>query len=211
MSGPSWSTVNPGLIQIFSDLALPDSGGAQAPAWSPEWKDRKVTATAVTGPLKGVKLYLKVTSVVGIGDDDRRLSAGATGSTYAGMLEEDIYGLRRVTLNLQTTCTEVSDDQWAVSILERIRTRLRRRRVIDALLVLDIGIVRIMQAVDLSRAQDQKVQSRASMDVILTMLSSDQDPIPTGWFNTIVYSSHISDVNGVELPVPPNVVNKTIP
>lgn len=206
MSGPGWATVNPGLVQIFTALAYADEGTVPALSWKGEWKDRAVTATPVTGTMKGVKLYLKTTSVVGIGDDDRRLV-----DVGGGVLQENIYGLRRVTLNLQTTCTEVSDASWALSILERIRSRLRRRRVIDSLLALDVGIVRIMQAIDLSKTQDQKVQSRASMDVILTVLSSDQDPIPTGWFNTIEFTSHISDVNGVELSAPPNVVNKIIP
>lgn len=206
MSGPAWSTVNPGLISIFGALASPDEGTVVGQNWSAEWKDRKVTAVATSGILKGVKLYLKITSVVGIGDDDRRLvDAGS------GVLQETIYGLRRVTLNLQTTCTEVSDASWALSILERIRSRMRRRSVIDAMLALDIGQVRTLQVIDLSKTQDQKVQSRASMDVILTMLSSDQDPVPTGWFNTIEFTSHIFDVNGVELPVPPNVLNKIIP
>lgn len=206
MSGPDWSTVNPQLVSIFGALASPDEGTVPGQNWTPEWKDRKVTAAPSSGILKGVKLYLKITSVIGIGDDDRRMVDNGS-----GVLQETLYGLRRVTLNLQTTCLEVSDASWAISILERIRTRLRRRRIIDQLLALNVGIVRIMQAIDLSKSQDQKVQSRASMDVILTMTSSDSDPVPTGWFNTIEFTSHISDVSGVELPVPPNVVNKIIP
>lgn len=200
MSGPDWATVNPQLVDILGSLASPDEGTVPGQNWSAEWKDRKVSAVASSGILKGVKLYLKITSVVGIGDDDNRLEQ----ETPDGDLQETIYGLRRVTLNLQTTCTEVSDASWALSILERIRTRLRRQRTIDALLDLNVGIVRIMQAIDLSKTQDQKVQSRASMDVILTLVSCDTDPVTTGWISSVEITNELHDVDGTVLPPPPD-------
>jgi hypothetical protein len=208
VSGPSWSTVSPGLISIFTALALPDPAVPQVPAWLAEWRDRARKATPTSGPLKGVTLTLKITSVIGIGDDDRRLidvpTDAVPATAFNGELQETIYGLRRVTLNLQANMSEVSDGSWAVGLLESIRTRLRRQRVIDQLLALNVGIIRILAAQDLSFRQTQHTQSRASMDVLLTMVASDTDPVPTGWIQTLDISSRIQDVSGATLPVPPN-------
>lgn len=216
MSGPDWSTVAPGLVSIFSALALPDPTVPQVPAWVVEWRDRSRKATPTGGPLKGVTLTLKITSVIGIGDDDRRVEYIAPAvppdlpTPYDDELQETIYGLRRVTLNLQANMSEVSDGSWAVGLLESIRTRLRRRSVIDALLDLNVGIVRILAAQDISTRAQQHMQSRASMDVLLTMVASDMDPVPTGWVQSVEITSLLEDVDGTTLPVPPNYTNEII-
>lgn len=210
MSGPTWSTVNPGLIAVFTALALPDPAVPQIPTWLAEWRDRKRNATATGGPLKGVTLTLKITSVIGTGDDDRRVEYIAPAvspnlpTPYDNQLQETIYGLRRVTLNLQADMSEVSDGFWAVGLLESIRTRLRRRSVIDQLLDLNVGIIRILAAQDISTRRQQHTQSRASMDLLLTMVASDMDPVPTGWVQSVEITSLLEDVSGTLLPVPPN-------
>jgi hypothetical protein len=210
MSGPTWTTISPGLIQIFTELALPDPANPQAPAWLAEWRDRARKAAPTGGPLKGLTLTLKITSVIGIGDDDRRFTYVAPAvppalpTPWDDSLQEDIYGLRRVTLNLQANMSEVSDGSWAVGLLESIRTRLRRQRIIDALLALNVGIIRSLAAQDISSRAQQHTQSRASMDLLLTMVASDSDPVPTGWIQKLDISSLIQDVSGATLPVPPN-------
>ena len=45
MSGPAWSTINPGLVSLFTALALPDPNTPQTPAWLAEWRDRARKAT----------------------------------------------------------------------------------------------------------------------------------------------------------------------
>ncbi|MBA3833611.1 MAG: hypothetical protein H0X34_17310 [Chthoniobacterales bacterium] len=69
-----WSTVNPVLIDLFTALALPVD--VPAMGWSAEWKERNIAATNVS---HRQMLYLKVTTVVGIGEDDRRLVYVAPG------------------------------------------------------------------------------------------------------------------------------------
>ena len=208
MSGPSWTDVNPELVRIFGELALRDEGSRQPGNWKPEWRDRAVVATAVSGQLKGVKLYLKVTSCIGIGTDEIRYEQ----ETPTSYLQETIYGLRRVTLRLECHSGEASDEQWPLSILERIRSRLRRRRTIGALLALNVGIISIGAANDISSRKDQHIQSRAVMDLLLTMVSDDRDPVPTGWIASVVITSHLEDVDGIELPIPPNYTDTiTVP
>jgi hypothetical protein len=215
MSGIGWSEVNPGLIRIFGALALPSSSEPQKPNWSAEWKDRPLAATPDKGPMKGTSLFMRTTSVIGIGDDDRRLEfipANATPATqFNNSYQETLYGLRRVTLNLEAQMSEISDGLEALPMLERIRTRLRRRHVIDDLEALNVALVRCMASQILPTSKDgQRVKSRAQMDVILTMVSSDTDPVPTGWIAQLVISSAIQNTDGTVLPVPPNVTNRII-
>jgi len=109
-----------------------------------------------------------------------------------------------VTLRLEVNSSEVDDSQWALSILERIRTRLRRRRVIRSLLDLNVGIISILAAIDISAKASQRVQSRAVMDLLLTMVSSDEDPVTVGWIAGVEITSKLQDVDGQLLPTPPN-------
>lgn len=210
MSGPAWSTINPGLISLFTALALPDPNVPQVPAWLAEWRDRARKGAPTGGPLKGVTLTLKINNIGRVGRDEQRVVyfppnvPPAAPTPWDDSLQESIYGLRRVTLNLQANMSEVSDGSWAAGLLESIATRLGRSTSIDTLLALNIGIISIGAVQDLSFRQTQHTQSRASLDVMLTMVASDIDPVPTGWIKTLDISSLIQDVSGATLPVPPN-------
>jgi hypothetical protein len=208
ISGPSWTTTCPGLVQIFGALAFPDESQAQFPGWTAQWRDRQVKALPMRGQMAATSLYLRITSIIGVGEDDRRLtfvpSNATPASQYNNNIQETLYGLRRVTLNLEAQMSDVADGSDAISMLERIRSRMRRRHVIDAMLALDVAQVRIEAARALPKKAEQHIQSRAQMDVILTMLSSDTDPVPTGWIATLSISSKIQDTSGATLPVPPN-------
>lgn len=199
MSGPNWSEVRPGLVAILTELAQSPQG-VQPQGWAAEWRDGQRKATPNSGLLKGVTLTMRITSCIGIGDDDNRFEQATADSD----LQENIYGLRRVTLNLQCEATEISDSQWAMSVLERIRTRLRRQRIIDALLDLNVGIVRILATTDISAKRQQHTLSRANLDVILTLVSCDADPVTTGWISSVVITNELHDVDGTVLPPPPD-------
>jgi hypothetical protein len=197
-SGPNWSDIRPGLVELFTELAQ-NPAGAQAPRWSAEWNDsgdRK--ASPVTGPLRGITLTLRITTVAGVGRDEIRYEDAGQD------LQETIYGLRRVTLNLQCEATHIDDSQWALSVLERIRTRMARRRVFRALCALNVGVIEILPARDVSAKSRQHTLSQASMDLLLTMVASDRDPVVTGVIASVVITSKLEDVDGQLLPTPPN-------
>lgn len=139
-------------------------------------------------------LLLKVTSVIGIGEDETRYSE------EGGVVTATQCGQRRFTLQIQAHSTEHTDDGWGIAILERIRTRIRRRSSIDRLLSVGVSIIRLEQAIDVSRKMDQRVQSIANMDVILGAVVNEDDPIPAGWIEHVVITSHTEDASGIELP-----------
>lgn len=205
-SGPCWSEIRPGLVELFTELAQSPKG-YQAPQWKAEWRDsgdRK--ATPVTGPIKGVTLTLRITTIAGVGDDDARLEDAGDD------LQESIYGLRKVTLNLQCEAAHIDDSQWALSLLERIRTRMSRTRVVERLLDLNVGVIEILPARDVSAKSRQHTLSKANMDLLLTMVASDSDPVTTGvitevWITTVELKDVADDEDGnpVLLTSPPDV------
>jgi len=205
-SGPYWSEIRPGLIELFTELAQ-NPRGIQAPEWKAEWQDSPRKAAPNSGPLHGVTLTLRITTIVGVGagDEIRYEEAGQD-------LQETIYGLRKVTLSLLCESSQPSDAQWPMSILERIRTRMSRGRVIDRLTELNVGVVDILPARDISSKARQHTQSRANMDMLLTLVASDEDPVTTGviaevWITTVELKDVADDEDGnpVLLTSPPDV------
>ncbi|HYQ47158.1 MAG TPA: hypothetical protein VER11_34545 [Polyangiaceae bacterium] len=197
-SGPCWSEIRPGLIELFTELAQ-NPRGIQAPEWKAEWQDGPRKAATNSGLLHGVTLTLRITTIVGVGSGDeiRYEEAGQD-------LQETIYGLRKVTLNLQCESSQPSDAQWPMSILERIRTRMSRGRVTDRLLDLNVGVIDILAARDISSKARAHTLSRANMDVLLTMVASDRDPVVTGVLAKVEITSLLEDTDGAVMPQPPN-------
>lgn len=198
-----WTTINPVLISLFTALAQPNEA-VPVTNWSAEWQDR---ATKATNTTFRQMLYLRVTSVVAIAEDDRRLEyITDPADPFYQQLKETIFGLRRVTLNVRCDVADNSDGVSATATLERIRTRLSRRRSIDTLLGVNVGIVGAETVRDISKTSDLRVRSIGSMDVVLTMTANDTDPVPTGWVETVIIQSGIQDTSGTTLPTPPNFV-----
>lgn len=192
-----WSTVNPVLIQLFTALAQPNET-VPIPKWAAEWQDRPAKATNTSFQQA---LYLRVTTVVAIAEDDRRLEyITDPADPFFEQIKETIYGLRRVTLNVRCDVSENKDGVSATATLERIRTRLSRRRSIDTLLGVNVGIVSAETIRDISKTSELRMRSIGSMDLILTMVASDTDPVPTGWVQTIILQSDLHDTDGSALP-----------
>jgi hypothetical protein len=191
MSGPCWSEIRPALIELFTELAQ-SPRGVQAPEWNAEWQDGQRKAAPVTGPLVGVTLTMRITTVAGIGGGDESRFEEA-----ADALQETLFGLRKVTLNLQCEASQISDAQWALSVLERIRTRMSRTRVIDRLLDMNVGVIEMLAARDISSRARQHTLSRASLDILLTLVASDEDPVTTGVIASVVIEGTVKDADQI--------------
>lgn len=114
-------------------------------------------------------------------------------------------------MNVQSEVAEDEDEQWAMQTLERIRTRLRRRSVLDALLAVDVALIEVGTAQNVSTGFDGRVWSIGNLDVTFCAAVNDTDPIPTGWIERVVLSSRVRDAGGNVLPPPSNFTNETIP
>lgn len=205
----NWSEINPALVSLITSLAV------ESPeAWRAEWRDRPLKAVDQKQKLQ---LTLKVTNVSAFGDDEIRYESVSESSTdpadaaFLGGLRENLTGQRKFTLQLQALTLENTDQLNAVAVLERVRTRLRRQRSINALHAIDVAHIRSGNVIDIATVKEGRVVPRASLDLTLGACFNDSDTVPAGWFNRIELTSHLQDTDGTELPVPPNVTDLVIP
>lgn len=186
-----WSAICPVLVQVFTSIAA-DQLAAPAPSWKAEWSDRH---RDYVHPGQELALYLKVTSCVTIGEDEDRYDDDGNVTQT---------GLRRFVLNVQAEVTEDADSKSAIQTLERIRTRLRRQSVLDALLDVDVALVEVGTTQNVSSTFDKRVWSIGNLDVTFCAAVNDTDPVPVGWIERVVLSSNVqgalSNFNNEEIP-----------
>lgn len=207
-----WSEIAPLLLDVFTQLA-PDPA-RDVTRFAAEWKEG--TRSAVH-PKQRFSLLLKLTSVVGIGIDEFRKEFVPIDSTdpadalYLGQLRMTVTGQRKFTVQVQAHSVDHSDSTMAQVPLDRIRLGLSFPSVCNRLLDADVSIIDIKQSVKASYKDDNRVVSCASMDVVFGASVWLDDPVPMGWIERVEYSSHFDDIDGVELPVPPNVTDIMVP
>ncbi len=207
-----WSEIAPLLKTIFTQISADPA--RDATRYSAEWKEGQ---RSLVSPDQRYSVLLKLTTVVGLGVDEFRKTYTDPSSTdpadapYLGSLRMSITGQRKFTVQVQVHSVDRSDDTMAMVPLDRIRLGLSFPSVAQRLLDADVSIIDIRQSVKANYKDDNRVVSCASMDVVFGASVWLDDPVPMGWIEQIVYSSHFSDVDGIEMPVPPNVVDMVVP
>lgn len=221
--GVDWAAIRPVLIEVVTRCAV-DQIKAPAsppeeplpffdlnhPEFSADWRERRQPAIQTN---QEVQVDLKITTVSTVGNDDWRYTMqeveGSDPPTQD--LFQSIEGLRRVVCQIKATTMQEEDSFWAVGVLERVRTRLDWNSSRQALLAVGVDYTDCLAVNDTTFTDDGRRVSAATLDVVFTMVSNDTDPIPIGWIERIIHTSHIKDPGGTELPRPPNVVNEVLP
>lgn len=208
-----WSTVAPGLRSLFSQMA---SDTAYSPEFRAMWGEGK---REMVHPQVGMSLSLKVTSVIGDGLDELRHEnitvTPDEGDPYT-MLSERVVGHRRLTLQcrIESHFHDQDDDVqagWCWTMTERLRTSIRRTRNREALQALNVSLVDIGPATDVSLTFDKRRLNAAVVDFFLQTSFDDADPIHLGWIERIELTAQTQDVDGQALPEPPNYSDRAIP
>jgi hypothetical protein len=205
-----WETLNPAVKTLIERLAVDSRLPA---ALDLEHADRSRKAMSVA---RKQTLTVQVLNVVSLGDDEERredVAADATGddAPWAGKLRTRIVGHRKVTYRLVCDALENSDREWAWATIERIRTRLRRSTSIDALARVDASLNHVGAAIEANFTAQSRAHNRVILDFALNVRVNDVDETPTNWIEHVVLTSEIENVDGDELPVPPNVTDLEIP
>lgn len=195
-----WSTINPVLISVFTEIAQDTLRSAEG--FKAEWKEGP---RSFISPEQKIAVLLKVTSVVGYGEDETRREE------VAGQVIETQVGQRRFTLQVQIICPEHTDEVWAMAATERIRTRVMRPRIQDRLLDVDVAVQRIGNATKGSFKDGRRVVSAAMLDIFMGTVVNDADPIPMNWIQYVVATGLLQGADGVQLPAPPNWLDHEIP
>lgn len=200
MSASPWKAIRLGLIDVFTFCAadqITSPGGIhlpfETPAWSAEWKDRRIT---MIHPGQGFALYLKINTITGRGWDDyawEMLDTGlVAGEAPTGIFDsyEVSSGLRRFTLQAQCWSLEETDDHNSSDIIERLRTRMYWQRNIDKLLEVNVDCSDILNSRDMTATIDRKRFSITALDFVFTACVVETDPIPTGYIEHVIITSH---------------------
>lgn len=194
-----WSAINPLLLDVFRDAAR--DATKDASNFAAEWSERPAR---FTDPRQGFSLRLRVTSVSELAEDETRYE------DVGGVLTATQTGQRKFTLQVQAIVPANLDDLWAIGVLERARTRLRRPSTIDALLELDVALIRIGPSVPVAFKDGGRQFSSGTLEVFFGCTASEDDPIPAGWIQYLVISSHLKDGAG-ELPPAQQMVDVEVP
>jgi hypothetical protein len=201
----NWTDVAPALVTLFSDLALDN---AATPAFKAQWADKQ---REFIHPAVGKSLILRVSSIAGVGGDERRyenITITPEDADPYTMVRETIVGHRRFVVEVRVESHDHTENEsrWCWSMTERIRTRLRRQRSLDALQAVNVAMLDIGPATDVSLTYDKRRVNAAVLDVSFYAAFSDADPVPLNWFARVLLTSDVD-----ESGEPPNVTDLSIP
>lgn len=190
-----WSTVAPALRTILSGIA---TATTESPEFLGRWADKQ--SEFIHSEVQR-ELIMRVTRVADI-DGYRSYEENEDQE-----LIETISGMSEFTLEVRVDSHEHAEesDSWAWSMIERIRTSLRLRRVIDALLAVEVGIVSVGPARDVSYRYDKNRVNAALFELTCNASFELSDSVTTDWFEKVELTSEIKGPDGVTLPSPPNV------
>jgi hypothetical protein len=199
-----WSTAAPVIKQLLADLAAdPAKVTPDSVPFTAEWQEGQ---RSFTHDVQKISLLLKVTTVSIVGEDELRRVFTESPAQFVST----VWGLRRVTLQVQAQMTERTDGDFAMVPLMRIMTGLRRDASVAALQAVDVDID-IGKAVKANFKDSGRVVSAANLDLFLFMLVSDQDPVESGWIETIELTSHVQNTPGVDIPLPLQMDHEILP
>jgi hypothetical protein len=206
----TWEELNPALLDLFTRL-----GAREEPRIGPGSGTELVGPTAehaerprrMVSPRAKQTLTLAVTSVQGL-DAARVLTFDAETETQTERVEAN----NRVVFRLTCDSLENTDAGWAWGTLERIRSRLRWTRSIQALLALNASLVGCGKAFPVANKIESRQGNRVVMDVTLLVHVTEIDPQAGEWIESVEISSeYITDVDGTNLPPALQMTNVVIP
>jgi hypothetical protein len=192
-----WTTLNPALLALFARLAVDGDSTQIAEMADRPRKAMGLDKGAAPADTKRT-LTMQVVSCVGLGEDEERYGDSAD-PAFEGGLEVLTTGNRVLRLQLECLALENTDQSWAWTSIERIRTRLARSSSHEALHAVDASLHTVGNARPLGDRINGRGASRVMLEVALNVVVNDLDPVPGGWIRTVEITSHMQDVDGTEL------------
>lgn len=196
----AWSTVAPAIRELLSSLATAEPID---PSFEGDWTDRKAE---YIHPAVQKELILRIARV-------REFQASRVYAEVDGVLTESIVGMKEFVLEVRVESHDHSEEvsRWAWSMADRIRTSLYFQRSIDALLAVNVGLVSLGDARDISFTFDKRRVNAAVFEATLNAGFCLTDSVPGDWFERVELTSHLQNPGGTELPSPPNVTDLVVP
>lgn len=189
-----WATIYPELRSLITDLSQ-----ASVSAIVSERKRPFVN------PTDKFQIILRVTSLGDLAEDEYRYEE------VSGDVHQQVYGQRKVVLQVRVEHYEDEDEGWSFTIAERIRTRLYRTASLVRLREINCSLIDNGPILNFSVPEaDDHILGVAVFDFNFQAAFLDTDANPVGFIDKIELTSHVQGADGVELPVPPNVTELLI-
>jgi hypothetical protein len=197
-----WATLAPFIKTTITGLAL----DVADPLWTgAKFRDQK---RPFISPTLGAEIVIRIAqSRVVAGDERATFTPGSPGSLSIAM-----HGIREFTVNVQAKSHKLEYAGWCHEYLERIRTRIMRRSVRDAMLVQNLICYEAGPIIELEGKEDGAALSVGSLDLFMRAGFVDTAETGQNWIETIELTSHVSDEGGTEYEQPAgNFTNEIMP
>ncbi len=153
-------------------------------------------------PTAKLELVLSIPSSRAVTTHERLTQAPGAQPGDPVMLTSTMHGIREFTFNVQARSYELAFDRWGHTYLERIRTRMHRRSVRDALRVHDVGLIAAGPILEFETKQDGHALSVCNLDLFMRCGFEDDAETGLDWIETIDLTSHVSSEGGTEYEQP---------
>jgi hypothetical protein len=154
---------------------------------------------------------MRIFASQGVGTDELRRAYDGT-APAGSELQYTVSGHRIFTVGCKVRSRDNRPGYAAPAYLERARTSLTKPSVIALFQNAEIAIIGAEAVQDLSGWFQDRQESFASMDVIMSTVVNDTDSNEIGtYINTVEISSNVVDVSGVSISNTLQLVNEEIP
>lgn len=199
----NWATMQAGLLAWFAAALGVDDEAVQIPA---AWEDEPEQMTP-----SGLLGLLKIRGIEAVGTDELRFVLDAEQPAGQDLIPQSS-GNRRLTVSLSVEAHDLQPAWSAHRFLDRVRSKLRLPATQDALRELGLGILRTEAIQVVDGEVDGRRLGKAVLDVHFSYASNYLDTDGgTSFIETIGLSTELEDTGGTELPVPPNLLDETVP
>lgn len=197
-----WATLAPFIKTTLTGLAL----DVADPLWTGvKFRDQK---RPFVSPTVKAEIVIRIAQSRRIAGGERAtFTPGSPGSLSIAM-----HGVREFTVNVQAKSYRLEYAGWAHEYLERIRTRIERQSVRDAMLVQSLVCHDVGPIIELEGKEDGAALSVGSLDLFMRAGFVDTAETSQNWIETIELTSHVSDEGGTEYEQPAgNFTNEIMP
>jgi hypothetical protein len=193
-----WTTIAPALLAAVQGIALQPSD----PLWVAEWQDEQRTFGS---PTAQVKVFLEVTSCAPVFDATRTTADGL------GSPIQTAHAIREFVLNVQVKSYDSTYAFWAFEYAERIRTRMNRDTVLEALAAVETKFLRASPITRLEYNEDGHAIKVANLDLFMRAGFVDEAESGIGWIDSVALTSKLRKPDGTLYDSPPNYTDLILP
>lgn len=149
----------------------------------------------------GALTILNYTAIASVGIDEG-VTTQDLNQPQGQELADEYRGVRQVTLTVKIEALDQTDAGNAYQALERVREQLPFRGTGEALRAVNCALSRVMSTEDLTEALDDRQESIAALDLILTVRTSTPDPTRYGYIATVAVTGILTVPGGGTVTVP---------